>query len=893
MVRPTHPRPWRRALAGTTLAVTALTMLLVLSSASATTTSCTDPATLAGSAFEIDTDANLRVDTAGCIDWLAGGAGSALRSGVITQNDQPTGSGDNSFGEGTKEDTAVPTVVAGSIPPNKSDLKVFGVYTERGAGATFLNLFWSRVQDPSGTTNMDFEFNQSSALSANGVTPVRMSGDLLITYDLSRGGTQATISKRSWNGTAWGAATPLTGAQALGTVNTSTIPTNEAGTPGGIGQHSPRTFGEASINLNAVFSPGQCGRFGSAYLKSRSSDSFSAALKDFIAPVAVNISNCTSLVTQATSSILIGGGNTISDTATLSGATASAGGTITFKLYGPFTLGSDPSGDTCNDSTNLVFTSTAQTLTGPDTNGDYTASASYTPTAVGRYQWRAFYSGDAQNVAANTPCKDANEASLVNPRSPTMTTSATASVIIGAEISDTATLSGATSDAGGTITFKLYGPFALGSDPSGDTCVDSGTGANLVFTSSAQPLTASGADYTATASHTPTAVGRYQWRAFYSGDAKNNATSTPCKDANEASVVNTQATSLATMATVGVLIGNGNTISDTATLSGATSDAGGTITFTAYGPFNPIDPATGDACIATNLAFTSTAQSLTGPDGSGNYSASASFAPSAVGRYQWVASYTGDAKNDPATTACNDLNEQSLVNPRSPTLATSATASVTFNAAISDTATLSGATSDAGGTITFKLYGPFALGSDASGDTCVDSGDGANLVATFADKPLAATATPGTFTASSGDHTPAAAGRYQWRAFYSGDAKNLATDTPCKDANEASVVNKASSDTATAQTLLPNDTATITGVGTVGGTVDFQLYGPGDATCSGTPVFEQLGVAVTSGLASTSNTSTTVTAEGTYKWVVVYSGDANHNGSTSPCGEEFFTLDNG
>jgi hypothetical protein len=38
-----------------------------------------------------------------------------------------------------------------------------------------------------------------------------------------------------------------------------------------------------------------CLSFGSAYLKSRSSDSFTAALKDFVPPIAVNISNCGSV----------------------------------------------------------------------------------------------------------------------------------------------------------------------------------------------------------------------------------------------------------------------------------------------------------------------------------------------------------------------------------------------------------------------------------------------------------------------------------------------------------------------------------------------------------------------------------------------------------------------
>ena len=51
----------------------------------------------------------------------------------------------------------MPTIVSGSIPPNKSDLEKFGVYRESNATGKFLNLFWSRINSPSGTVDMDFE----------------------------------------------------------------------------------------------------------------------------------------------------------------------------------------------------------------------------------------------------------------------------------------------------------------------------------------------------------------------------------------------------------------------------------------------------------------------------------------------------------------------------------------------------------------------------------------------------------------------------------------------------------------------------------------------------------------------------------------------------------------
>jgi hypothetical protein len=55
------------------------------------------------------------------------------------------------------------------------------------------------------------------------------------------------------------------------------------------------TFGEAGINLTGsdIFPTDKCENFGAATLKSRSSgNSFTSELKDFIAPIPINITNC-------------------------------------------------------------------------------------------------------------------------------------------------------------------------------------------------------------------------------------------------------------------------------------------------------------------------------------------------------------------------------------------------------------------------------------------------------------------------------------------------------------------------------------------------------------------------------------------------------------------------
>ena len=282
--------PRRRKIAfWTTLVLMTAGLVLVISAAAVS---------LPGSNFEIDNNANLRVDGAApALDWA--------NVSETRKADAPSGASDNSFGQGTKEDTAVPTVVSGSIPPNKSDLLNFGVYLETTpSGAEFLNLFWHRVQEPSGTTNMDFEFNKSKTSSANGVTPVRSAGDLLIQYDLANGGTNPQLFVSRWVTTGassqceasnsvpcWGEKDDLTAAgDATGSINTSAIPAAQSE---GLGDVSPRTFGEAQIDFDALTGgSGGCAPFGSAYLKSRSSDSFTAALKDFIAPASLELSKC-------------------------------------------------------------------------------------------------------------------------------------------------------------------------------------------------------------------------------------------------------------------------------------------------------------------------------------------------------------------------------------------------------------------------------------------------------------------------------------------------------------------------------------------------------------------------------------------------------------------------
>jgi hypothetical protein len=258
-------------------------------------------ATLAGSNFEIDVDANLKVDDSGSLDWA--------NVNEVRATDLATGTSDDSYKGGVKEDTSCPGETTGSIPNNKSDLLTFSVYEEAGTGGHpgFLNLAWSRVTDPSGTTLMDFEFNQSATPCTVGPNIVRTPGDLLVEYAIDQGGARADISGRFWTGTQWGpsqdldvpsATCPVNGLPApcaAGTINTSPIPFGESDGIISSGSLAPRTFGEAQLDLRLIFNEGECTSFGSAMLKSRSSDAFTSQLKDFIRPASIDIGNCGSI----------------------------------------------------------------------------------------------------------------------------------------------------------------------------------------------------------------------------------------------------------------------------------------------------------------------------------------------------------------------------------------------------------------------------------------------------------------------------------------------------------------------------------------------------------------------------------------------------------------------
>jgi uncharacterized repeat protein (TIGR01451 family) len=593
--------------------------------------------------------------------------------------------------------------------------------------------------------------------------------------------------------------------------------------------------GTASLTPQS-FTPQTAGTYywQASYVGDTNNDSFTTGCQDANEQLVVGKASPT-ITTQAspTTNITVGSTVTAGDTATFHNA-VNPTGDVTFTLY---------SNNTCTTTAGLSGSGTIS-------SGSATFSGSFNPQAVGTYYWKAGYAGDANNNGFTTGCNDANEQLTVVKASPNITTQAgpTAAIIVGSTVtaSDAATFHNAFNPTG-SVTFTLY---------SNNTCT---TTAGLSGSGSIANGAAS-----FSGSFTPQAIGTYYWQASYAGDANNNSVTTGCNDANEQLTVIKASPNITTQAspTTNIVVGSTVTAGDTATFHNAFQPSGD-VTFTLY---------------SDNQCTTSTGVSGTGTISNGAASFSHSFTPTAAGTYYWKASFAGDANNNGFTTSCNDDNEQLTVIKASPSITTQAspTTSITVGSTVTagDTATFHNAVNPTG-SVSFTLY---------SDNTCQTS-----------------TGVSGSGTISSGTasfshaFTPSAVGTYYWQASYAGDANNNGFTTGCTDANEQLSVVKT---TPTIATLLSattgpvgasvHDSATLTGATSdAGGTAVYTVYK--DITCqtpavAGADIDNQPTSPVTVANGAVPNSpNVTFLKAGDYYWQIVYSGDSNNTGATSPC----------
>jgi hypothetical protein len=560
---------------------------------------------------------------------------------------------------GVIHNDALPTL--GLTNPNgQVDLRRAWLDVERDSGTQhdWLYFAWERDNE-TGSGFIAYEFMKNAApagcaydtatdaqLIANcNPWANRTAGDFIILWD-QQGGSK-DLYLRTWSGTApnltLGAPTLLN----------STVSQAEYSADG--------FFGEAAVDLTATIFGGStaCRTFANTIPSTVTGNSDTADYKDTILKNAPPITNCTSTTVttpkDGAGANIPGGGLSIGtgvvsvkDSAVVSlvGGTATPAGSVAFSLCKVDSPGLCATGGTSVGSTNLTGASYPVTVVSPTA---YVTSA-------GRYCWRAAFSGDSANGIPGSSDSSATECFTVNPVDPTLSTSAGSDVVLGGALTDQATLGGTATQpanpvinltgtggaaAGGTITFKLYGPSSSG-------C---GT---LVYTSPTVAVSGNGNYDTPAPQYTSTAAGDFHWVAVYSGNSPNtngkthNAT---CTDTNEDVTVSTVASSMTTAQTW--------IPRDSATISAPSGgNLAGTVSFSLY--------ASGDCGVAgSDAAIYSTTRPVAGASSQTVRTADSAIQPAAqtAGTYSWSVSYdsTNPAQDDIAAT-CHETSSLTIDN---------------------------------------------------------------------------------------------------------------------------------------------------------------------------------------------------------------------------------------
>jgi uncharacterized repeat protein (TIGR01451 family) len=740
----------------------------------------------------------------------------------------------------------------GSVPDKDNIEHAFAVSYEQG-GHTFVYFGLDRYAN-NGDAFTGFWFFKGGVGPVAGGTfsGAHQVGDLLVLANFTNGGADSTIQLYEWVGTGGdvngtlhllGTGQECTGSpvddKACAMTNSGPITPSwtfdDKGTAGSNNPIPAESFFEGGIDLDQLFG-GNAPCFGSFIAETRASQSVDAVLKDFAGG---SFNTCVPpTITTDSSRSTVHFGQTVTDTATLSGNDGPASGSVKFFVCGP-----DSSAPNCTSGGTQVGSAVNVTTS---SNGGTATSAAYTPTAAGFYCWRAEYTPDqASQYLAGKHTNQTTECFEVVKNVTSITTAANQTVSVGASISDSATLSGATSDAGGTIVFKAYGP--------GDADCSNAA----AFTSS--PVAVSGNGTYGPVSFTPSTAGVYRWIATYSGDAKNLGSSGACNDAGENDTVNKVTPAISTVASADITIGA--SISDTATVTGGLNPTG-TVTFNLYGP--------NDATCANAAVFTSANRPL-----SGGTATSASFTPTLVGTYRWIATYNGDANNNSVSGACNDANESVVVIKAHPSITTElvsgaqsgTTISIDLGASVHDTSTLTGETATAGGTVHYQVF------SDSTCDTLFTDAGTIPVV----------NGVPGnSFTITFNQ-----AGNYYWQADYSGDAANDAASSDCSlevvsvGLNQPTITTNASASVVVGGAI--HDTATLAGGFNPTGTITFRLYSPSDVACTSAAIFTS--TITVNGNGDYDSAPFTTSVAGTYRWIATYSGDSNNAAAAGACND--------
>jgi hypothetical protein len=365
-------------------------------------------------------------------------------------------------------------------------------------------------------------------------------------------------------------------------------------------------------------------------------------------------------------------------------------------------------------------------------------SAAYVPQQTGIYEWTAEVIINSGGAIENGPTACGDEQVTIGPATDQIDTTPSNAdgATVGTALTDSANVTGF--NPTGTVTFSIFGP-------NNANCATGDAGASLETW--VVDLSNGKAKVPATDGYKTSTPGTYNWVATYNGDNQNLPAASSC--GSESVVVGKASPTIVTTASVGGPVGT--LIHDSAQVSGGDNPTG-TVSFFLYPP-SDANCTSGDS-----PGWVQRVDATLGADGSAT-SAGTPFKTTEVGTYNWIATYTGDANNDSASTQCG--TEQVTIGKDPTTVTTIASAGGVVGTAIHDSAHVTG-TFQPTGTVTFTLYGP-------ADTTC----SGAGIFTSTMPLDAAGNAVSASFSAT------ATAGTYNWVAAYSGDDSSAASRSTC------------------------------------------------------------------------------------------------------------------
>lgn len=204
----------------------------------------------------------------------------------INQPDPFNSSKDDQFISKANSDNPKPRIDSVDVPYGRSDLTALRVASETKDNQSFVYLAWNRINSVD-SANMNFEFNLNQTLRPRDSVPMRSVGDLLITFDFSRGAPHVDLGLSRWGTGSCQSSSDKSGCWSqVVDLDNSGFANGSVSTDG--------LFGEAVVNLTAagIYGLSSCSAFNSATLVSRASAAFNSIVSDFTSPAKISMSNC-------------------------------------------------------------------------------------------------------------------------------------------------------------------------------------------------------------------------------------------------------------------------------------------------------------------------------------------------------------------------------------------------------------------------------------------------------------------------------------------------------------------------------------------------------------------------------------------------------------------------